>query len=249
MQDFSNPAKRVLNFILEVHNKPDNISAAEVWANAFGLDATKAKSDAHEVNQKLSLLRHELDIVEQQMQQTKFSENLYRPYIQSLRHAITPNSITTAWKSYKVYFKPETILTIKYCAEILEPQSSANFEELQKLLSDLYAFKETLDSSVIDGNTFQFIVSQIEIIENAIKSYPITGSGAIKKAFTEGFSDLNAKAENISETAETKKVGKFWEDLGTASDKIIATDRVANALINVFNKGNSLAENIGNLLT
>ena len=247
MKDYSNSAKRVLNLVLAVQTKPDKSSAAEVWAGAFGLDEAKAKTDPHEVIQMLSVLRHELDLFEEKMVESGFSDQLFKPYIKKVRSTVSPHNIGATWNNYKSNYSADTILSLRFCSEILEAEPSVDFSELEKLLSELEKFKDSLDSSTINGITYQFIISQIRIIENAIRSYPIVGGASIKKAFSEGFADLNDKAEDLvkeEETEVTRGVGKFWKDLKSAGNEFVEADRITNAFIGIINKGQSMAESV-----
>jgi len=194
LTDFSNSGKRILNLVQKAQQQQNDISTAEAWANVLGLDSKIAKSDPHEVNQQLVLIRHELDLLEQTMRDTGFSDVLYSPYIRKVRVTVTPNNISASWSSYKTQLNGETVLALRYCAEILEDEPTANFEELESLLSKLSEFKAHLDTSSMNGATYQFVISQIGIMEMAIRNYPIAGGAAIRKAFSEGFADLNAKA-------------------------------------------------------
>ena len=230
-----------------MQNKPDPPSAAETWAEAFGLDVASSKTDPHDVNQQLTLLRHELDLLEEKMLASSFSESLFKPYIKRVRLTITTNNISASWKTYRNNLSPETILALRYCSEILENEPTADFEELEKVLSDLEKFKESINSSSVNGVTYDFVISQINIIEKAIKNYPIVGGAAIKKAFSDGFADLNVRSEDLAkeeETEVTKGIGKLWNNLKTAGNEFVETDRIANAYIGIINKGHSLAENV-----
>ncbi len=247
MKDFSNSAKRVLNLVLVVHSKPDQPSTASTWAEAFGLDPDESKSDPHEVNQKLSLLRHELDHLERQMAETHFSEKLYKPYIQRVRLTVSPSNISAGWGSYKNNLSPDVILALRYCSEILSSEPNADFEELERLLSELQTFKDSLDSSSINPATYRFVMSQIGIIEQAIRSYPIAGGEALRKAFTEGFSDLTSRASELAdqeETEVTSRVGQYWQEFKKAGEEFVSADRIANAYIGIIEKGTSLAKNV-----
>jgi len=245
LTDFSNSGKRILNLVQKAQQQQDKISTAEAWANVLGLDSKIAKSDAHEVNQQLVLIRHELDLLEQTMRDSGFSDVLYSPYIRRIRATVTPNNIGAGWNSYKPQLNGETILALRYCAEILEDDPTANFEELEALLSELTEFRSHLDASSMKGATYQFVISQIGIMEMAIRNYPIAGGAAIRKAFSEGFADLNAKAEDLvkeEETEATSRVGGFWQEFKSAGSKFVEADRIANAYIGIINKGQSLAE-------
>lgn len=251
LTDFTNSAKRILNVVNMARSQSEQPSAAETWATVLGLDPKANKQDPHEVNKSLVLLRHELDLLEQKMKASKFSESLYTPYIRKVRVAVTPGNISASWNNYKQNLDGETILSLRFCSEILDDEPAADFEELESILSRLKEFMASLDSSSINGPTYQFVVSQVRIIEEAIRSYPIAGNSAIKKAFSEGFSDLNARAEDLvqeEQTEVTSKVGEFWNALKSAGKEFVEADRMANAFISIINKGQSLAESAISLL-
>ncbi len=43
MKDLTNSAKRILNLVLQVKGKPDQLPMSEVWGDVFGLDAKLVK--------------------------------------------------------------------------------------------------------------------------------------------------------------------------------------------------------------
>ena len=251
MKDFSNSGHRILNLILEVHTKPDLPSQAETWADALGLDVELAKSDTHEVVSYLSNLRVEVDLLEEIMISSGYDQSLYHSYIKRVRASISSKNVGAQWKNYKGQLGVDTILALRWCAAVLEPEKETDFAELESLLNKLKEFKDGLDKSSINRVTYDFIISQIKIIESAIKSFPINGGRAIKKAFADGHSDLNEKADNLikeEDTLYTEKVGGFWKDLKAAGSDFVEADRIVNSYISLINKGNGLAENMTKLL-
>lgn len=63
MKDLTNSAKRILNLVLQVKGKPDQLPMSEVWGDVFGLDAKLVKDDPYQVYEKLRFLRGELDLL------------------------------------------------------------------------------------------------------------------------------------------------------------------------------------------
>lgn len=57
MNNFSNPAKRVLNCVEKAAKATEKESTAEVWSEILGLDKKVSKADPHQVIAKLCLLR------------------------------------------------------------------------------------------------------------------------------------------------------------------------------------------------
>lgn len=245
MSDFSNSAVRVLNYINKVQSQPDNLATATVWAKAFGLDESKAKADPHDVMGKLTLLRAEVDFIEASMKSTTFSENLYKPHIAKIRKTVTVSNITANWSSYKPQLSPDTLLSLRFCSEIMEHETSIPIEELEKLLSKIADLKNEVETGSLSNATSKFILSQINIIETAIHDYPIKGGSSIKQAFKDGFSDLAEKADELSGNEDLKstcKLGKIWKSLNSVGKGFVEADRIANTFISLIDKGQALSE-------
>lgn len=250
MSDFSNSAVRVLNYVQKVKGQADNAITSEIWAKAFGLDESKAKTDPHDVLEKLHLLRTEVDFIETAMKSTEFSHSLYMPHIAKIRKTVTVTNITAPWNKYKPQLSPDTILSLSFCSEIMKTETSIPTEELERLLEKIAELKAEVKTGSLSDVTCQFILSQIHIIESAIHDYPIKGGSAIKKAFRDGFSDLSERADDLSgnENIEsTMKLGKIWKDLKTAGNEFVEADRITNAYISLIEKGQALSDVVINL--
>lgn len=248
MNKFSNSAKRILNILISLQGKSPQTSTAQIWAGVLGLDERTVDSDPYELNQELTLIREELNIVEEEMKGTKFSEVLYKPYINQLKLVVTPNNLAAAWSNYKDNINPELILSIRYCSEILDDEEDVDFKELNDLLIKLDEFRKTLNKTKLGESTYRFILNQIGIIEKAIKNYPIIGNAAIKKAFNEGFVDIVDKSYDIDSINANENINekkgffKMWENLKTIGKAVVEVDKIATALINLGNKGQSIAD-------
>ncbi|GLR77158.1 hypothetical protein [Aliivibrio sifiae] len=247
MEYLNNPAKRVLNLVNQVKSKNDSVTMSVAWGEVFGLDINVVKKDPHEVYSKLMLVRKEIELLESLMQQTSFSRNLYQPYLDRVKSTISVNNLSATWTSYKNNLSTDTILALRYCSEILEDEDAVDKDELESILNSVRALKEEIETSSLSPGMHDFLISQLDIIESAIQSYPITGGSALKKAFSQGFTDLASRVDDISESTdddhdEASKVATVWGNLKTASKGIAETDRMANALIGLYDKGQNVAE-------
>ncbi len=225
-------------------------SAAEVWAEILGLDKKTSKVDPHEVMAKLGLLRDQVDLVQSSMRSTDFSSNLYKPHLDKIRKTVTVGNIAAGWNNYKPHLSPDTVLSLRFCAEIIKDESEISFDELQSLLSKISELRAEIESGDIVGPTYDFIISQLNIIEDAIRDYPIVGGNAVKRAFKNGFSDLTERAEDLADNEEvvaTGKLGKIWKDLKSAGGEFVEADRIANAYIGLIEKGQSFSESVQSL--
>ncbi len=199
---------------------------------------------------KLGLLRDQVDLVQSSMGYTDFSSNLYKPHLDKIRKTVTVGNIAAGWNNYKPNLSPDTILSLRFCAEIIKDESEISVDELQNLLSKISELRSEIESSDIVGPTYDFIISQLNIIEDAIRDYPIVGGNAVKRAFKNGFSDLTERAEDLAgneEVVATGKLGKIWKDFKSAGGEFVEADRIANAYIGLIEKGQSLSESVQSL--
>jgi hypothetical protein len=254
VKDLTNSAKRILNLVQLAKRKSDQLPMSEIWGDVFGLDAKLVKEDPYQVYEKLRFLRGELDLLEQLMQDTEFSSSLYEPYIQMVRNTISVTNLTAAWGNYKAYLKEETILAFKYCAEIIPSEPSLEQTDLENILSTINQLKMEIESSSLSNGMHKFLISQLSIVENAIQNYPITGGASIKKAFSEGFTDLVENADNISKASEVdkkvaSKVSEVWGAIKVVGKEIVEADRIANAYVKLIDKGHAASDAIIGLLS
>lgn len=254
MEDLNNPAKRVLQLVNQVKTKNTNLAMSVAWGDVFGLDSELVKRDPHEVYDKLRLLQKEIDIVERLMEESVFSNDLYKPYLDRVRNTIALNNLSATWNNFASNLSPDTMLALRYCCEVLEDEDAVDKEELQEIFNSIQTLRQDIGNSSISPSMYDFLMSQLDIIERAIQSYPITGGAALGKAFSEGFTDLASRVQDISESSdadyeEASKVSKVWGNLQTASKGVTQADGVANALISLYGKGQNAVEPLLNILS
>jgi len=245
MNEYSNPAKRILRLVEQIAHKPEGTPSAVIWAEAFGLDTKQAEHDPHEVLSKLMLLREEIDLAEKLMADTQFSKGLYEPYFKRVRSTISFNNISASWGNFKKNLQADTQLALRYCSEILPPESEVSINELQNVLDAAHRLREEIEQSELTPVVRDFLLKQLAIIEKGIQDYPIRGGLSIKSAFKEGFADCIARADAFpTETnqAEISKIGKVWGALRSAGKEFVEADRIAASLAGLADKGRALLD-------
>jgi len=249
---YSNSAKRILNILKTLNNQPGNLSAAKVWAQTLGLESDNIEEDTHEIHKKLGLLRTELDLVEMQMMNTSFSKELYLPYIKDLKKIFSPSNILAEWNSYSQHINGTNLLMLGYCSEILADEDSIDFEELENLLSKLHEFKSAIENSNINNASNNFIINQINIIQQAINDYPISGNKVLINSFDKGIMEIIKNQELISEPENknhTNKMLDIFNEFREVTKNITDIDKTVSSCLGLINKGSALLEIIGkNLL-
>lgn len=235
----------------QVSRKPDQIPASQVWAEIFGLDVEKAHSDPHKAYVLLNLVREEVDLIERLMRDTAFSEALYAPYLVRVRNAVSISNINASWSNYKSNLQPDTILALKYCSEILPAEPQLSTEELQRVLDKVHELKQEIGNTRLSRGVYDFLMSQLAIIERSILEYPIKGGDAIRRAFRDGFADLVSHADNLEkelDKAEASKVAAIWSSLKEAGKEFVEAERIASAYVRLIEKGQAASQTVMGLL-
>jgi hypothetical protein len=76
MDEYTNSATRLLGIIAKLQANMDQLPIAQAWAQVLGLDAEQTREDPDDLHGKLRLIRRELNLAEEQMQATPFSEGI-----------------------------------------------------------------------------------------------------------------------------------------------------------------------------
>ena len=247
MEDFTNSAKRIHNYIGKLVSQKDDLPTSVAWAEVFGLDSKIAKTDPHDVQTKLSMLRTELDLLTSTMNGTPYESALYNPYIDRVRRVISVGNLAAPWSSYKGNIGPDTLLALRWCAAVLPDEPTADKSELDRLLSDISNLRTSIQDSSINVSIRDFVERQLEIIERAIHEYPMRGGSALNRAFTDAVDDMSAHVEELQETDSTDahtltELRKLWTDLRNTGGGEIVTNRLAEAMLGLYQKDKSLYE-------
>lgn len=245
MNEFSNSATRISALIKKAKALNPQSATSVIWAQVFGLDENVAQSDPHELQTHLKLVREEIDLLERQMSETKFSKCLYEVYLQNVRSMVSVSNLGAQWASYNHYAGNDTLLALDFCAEIIETEELVNLEELQQILDLVRDLRTEIGSSNISSSHRSFLLHQLEIIERGIKDYPIKGTASLKKAFKDGITesisvlDLNEEAEAEEPKSRLGKIWKGVVDVGQFSEDAAKTisrlTSLASTGSNVFN--------------
>jgi hypothetical protein len=190
LKTYTNSAIRILNVIDSARNQSQNVATAVIWSRVLGLDEAIAQNDPHAVQTELRLVREEVDLLERLMVATKFSKPLFAPYLSNVRSMVSVPNLSAGWSSYSHHAGLDTLLALRYCAEILPSEDEVNFGELQNLLDRAQDLRTELEVSDLDLGLRDFLLSQLDIIEKGIREYPIKGKRALKAALREGLADF-----------------------------------------------------------
>lgn len=233
-------------------SKPDSHPASMVWASVLGLDADRAPDDPHEVTARLQQIRREIDILEAAMRGTTFSSGLYAPYLENVRRMVSVPNISAGWSQYVHFGNAETLLALRYCAEILESEEAISHEDMQALLDEIHQFRTDITERDISAAAKEFLLHQLAIMEEGIQGYPIQGGRIIKDAFKRGVGDAVTVEESVMHEAGTEQISrlkKLWKGLQAGTKGVADLEKLASNIVSLLEKGSAIVESASKLLS
>lgn len=251
MAELTNAASRVYSLLKDASRKDGKISAAEAWAQVFGEDEAQAKKDPYFIQTRLSLIRGQTDLIENEMRRTEIPEDLVAPYCERVRRVVSPTNLTAHWQDYQKHLQPDVFLCLRYCEALLGTETSIPEDELQRILDKVEELRREIEDSGLSNGVYQFLSGQIDILARALNEYPIRGPEAIREAFKEGFADLADHVDdlkNSTDQEEARKVATLWREMKRIGGEVVEADRIATAYVNLIEKGQSAAAAVQGIL-
>ncbi|MGL6003154.1 MAG: hypothetical protein ACRCZ4_13870 [Plesiomonas sp.] len=225
-----NSAFRLKNVIDKTLNESDSKLILEVWATVFEIQDENQVRKAAIVGEKLRWLYHELELLRVQISLANLSESLYLKAFSHLELAISNMHLSGHWNHARQYLGSDVILALAFFVEILPNEENQiqneSIEEIRNLLGEL---RNKLSDSTLPESLVTLIKHHIEIIENAISSYPIKGAKALIEAINIGWGEIIRAKEDIGEhknKAEIKALASTWKKVNDVADAAIKFDKV-----------------------
>lgn len=236
-----NSAHRVHKVLANAANRNQNQPTGNVWAQVFNIDEPDETRRNFEISRCLNQLYDEINLFEKLMRETDFSEELYKPYLDRARQAIIPHGISNGWNSYCPNLSPDTILSLKFCEEILPEEEHAvdqkDIEEIEELVKDL---ESALTDSTLPMHLKRIIEKHILKIREALYSYNIIGAKAmtevVQSAYGEVFQNQNL-FESEKGAEPIIKLSKVWQKVKQVADRAITVNNYASNGIDLVEKG------------
>lgn len=227
-----NSAFRLHSFVTTLPHHADNVQVLAAWAKAFAVDGIEPHRQARLVTEQLSLLANEIDLVRQGMVQANFSQHLYGASLSALESALSPMQLPTTWNNLRQYFKPEHLLSLQYCSEILPHEedeiSKEDLEAIQQLVDELEQLAASTASS--PARLRALLANQAANIRAALAGYKVAGARALRDAVRTSYGELVEAKDLIAEhknSPEVSKLAEAWRKVNQAADAALKIDGLA----------------------
>lgn len=231
MPRHQNSAFRLHAFIAALPHHADNTQVLSAWAKALAVEIADGNRQARLVTEQLSLLANEIDFIRKGMVQANFSQHLYEPALSAMDAALSPMQLPTAWNSVRQYFKPEHLLALQFCSEILPDEEDEITPEdltiIQSLVTELEKLATT--SAGVPVRLRQLLLNQAANIRAALAGYRIAGAKALRDAVRASYGELVEAKDIISEhkdSPEVSKLAEVWRKVNSVADSALKIDGV-----------------------
>lgn len=232
MPHHRNSASRLHAFISALPHHADNTQVLSAWAKAFVVEGADGTRQARLVTEQLSLLANEIDFVRSGMAQANFSQHLYDSALSALEAALSPMQLPSSWNSVRQYFKPEYMLALQFCSEILPDEedeiSQEDLDSIQTLVTELEELAGSASSAPV--RLKRLLGSQAANIRGALVGYRIAGAKALRDAVRASYGELVEAKDIIAEhrdSPEVSKLAEAWSKVNKVADAALKIDGVA----------------------
>ncbi|MBC8017458.1 MAG: hypothetical protein H7X83_02915 [Verrucomicrobia bacterium] len=227
-----NAASRLHTILSQTVGMSTSATSLAIWENVFQIqgeanDARKALI----ISERLRWLHQELEIARSQMGQANISENLYTAAFNNIEQALSTLLLSTTWNNGAQYLKPETLVALEFCSEILpDEESLIESETLDEIRSMVQELESLLEKTNLPESLITLILHHIELINRALDQYPVIGAMALREAARSAIGELieaNEAVKANSGSEEVSQLGKIWTKLNNAADIAIKADKIS----------------------
>jgi len=245
--------------ILEKLSKTNlNATSIEVWASLFGIK--RGGRYQFEAIKKLDLFSQELERAFQSAKNNvKITPDLFETAFSSARQLIDTNikNLGTNLTNFQNLINQEKLNLLRICSELLDDEEELIPDvELEKIASEIQKLQASINQDYDSNELRQFVLQNLELIQDAIQDYFIIGLKAFKSAYYEAhtvvFKDQIVLREKEDGKEALNKVAKLWKRVVDVVDKADKAGSKAIRLLTAGEKiiehGSGLFDKIGDLL-
>lgn len=226
-----NSASRLYAFLSSLPGHQENTQILSAWADALDIKESETSRQARLVSERLAALSRELDHIREGMKSANFSPHLYTKALAAFDAAFSPMYLSNTWSHVRQQLKPEHMLALQFCGEILQDEEDeiqqADLDEISTLLSELESLSANSDQ--IPERLRRLIDNQIAQIRAAVASYKIAGAKVLREAVRSSYGELVEAKDIITEhknSPEISKLAEVWRKVNAVADAALKIDGV-----------------------
>ena len=239
MAEKENSAFRLHRFFGRLVQQKVTSPTSDVLLLVFGAGNVKAVRTQNAVlAQVTSLLFAELDSLTEESTRLGFSDESRQPIVAAFE-MFSVRAMSQAWSQSIGLFQASLPVLRIFGEGLADEGSPISKDDLTGLENAIADLREEVKKTGIPEPVKQFVYQQLDIVERAIKEYPIAGINAFRTAAKDTlFSELEhpQEAKDFGETASASKLKAIIVRVREMSRVVVAFGRLLAA-------GNSVVEN------
>jgi hypothetical protein len=209
MPEKENSAFRLHRFFGRMVQQKATIPTAEVLLLVFGEgNAKAARTQNALLAQVTSLLFAELDSLTEESTRLGFSEESRQPIVAAFE-MFSVRAMSQAWSASIALFQG-SLPALRIFGEGLADEGPAiSKEDLAGLRTAVVNLREEIKKSDLPETVKRFVYQQLDIVERAIKDYPIAGINAFRTAAKDTLFNEVEHPQEVKDLGETASASKL----------------------------------------
>jgi hypothetical protein len=233
LADKFNPASRVAQVLEAARQQNASIPTVQAWAAAFGIGVNERRRQVYEVNQTLELVSDELSLLAEQVNSgVAGAPERYEGALNNARRAIDVIDFTPEFQQSKQYLHFHDINLLGIISDHTPDEERVDEDALSEVMVRL---SELRDYAVehLEGAFRAFVLTQIQIMEEAVRRYRFIGTKAFGEGSTLSVANLMQNEEVFREAKDEEAKTRFKEllrrFLALAPETVVKGAQVVNA--------------------
>jgi hypothetical protein len=246
MAEKQNSAFRLLHFCRRmVEQTPGNQTTAQVLLRAFGEkgNSQTARQETVQVARVISLLSSEVELMIGESNRLGFSESSRQPIVNAFER-FSISGLASQWQASRLPFV-NALPLLQIFAEGLGDEGALIAEpEIVSLSEAIGTLRLDVENSELPDDVKQFVYEQLNLIERAVRDYPLAGAKAFKTAMREAIFHQADHVEAVETLKKTKQMITFkaiWRKVCDLSKYAIDASRLLTAGDEIYSHGQKVA--------
>lgn len=238
-----NSASRVAAVLEAMLKQQSNTITLQAWSAISGIQVQKRRQQAFQVNRTLELLSNEIGLLTEQVNSgVAGAPERNADALNSARRATDVLDLSPHFRQYRDHINGHHVNLLRILSDLTpdEERTDENaLSETRLLIDELrdYAAENLM------GEFREFVLRQVRIMEEAIRSYPVVGIRAFSEGAGASFADFVANQEIFQEAQDEEAKTRYKELVKKFF--ALAPERAAQ-IATIVNAVNTIKELTGN---
>lgn len=208
----NNAAARVVKILHKANSLSEGTKTYNVWGIVFALPETMISDDnkaeiIEEIIFDIKLLKKEIELITAYMEKTDCPEHLWKPQINTVKHALLTDALSSEWRIYKGYLQGNALFSLQWCAATMPHEEEViTKDDLVEIIKQVDELSTSINTSSLPDSVKELIQHYLNIIRKSIRQYEIVGSQSFIKVEEALLVDLHKNGKIIKKYVDNEFV-------------------------------------------